>query len=152
MCVCVALSHVADTHTHPHTRLSLARGHWSRGSAYTARPPQHFFHSLPLPLSLPLSLSPSLALAFFSLGDSGGGGDGLLSLPAHNRVFFISLQRIPLQQGIVCACVRARAFKRFTMPEYPCPPRAQRSPPTVLFLQEASSEHLSVTAKQSRSL
>ncbi len=129
------------THTQTHTRLSLARGHWSRGSAYTARPPQHFFLSLSLSLSL-----------FFSLGDSGGGGDGLLSLPAHNRVFFISLQRIPLQQGIVCVCVRARAFKRFTMPEYPCPPRAQRSPPTVLFLQEASSEHLSVTAKQSRSL
>ncbi len=29
----------------------------------------------------------------------------------------------------LCVRVCARAFKRFTMPEYPCPPRAQRSPP-----------------------
>lgn len=100
------------------------------------------------------SLAPFSPLAFFSLGDSaggGGGGAGGVSLFLHTtESFFICLLRVPLQQGTVRA--RARVFKRFTMPEYPCPPQSENPPPTFLFLQETSSEHLSVTAKQSRPL
>lgn len=127
-------------HTHP--CLSLARGHWIRGSAHTARAAQHFFLSLLFPLSL-FSLWVTVVEVAVGRG---------VSLFLHTtESFFICLLRVPLQQGIVRACVRARVFKRFTMPEYPCPPQSE-NPPAFLFLKETSSEHLSVTAKQSRPL